>query len=173
MKINDLDSTAALSAATSDNDDFLSSLRLDQSYSDATIGVHPVLGTVPTRKPNKQDFFRVHPQYALDCFCIELKEEREMYFITPTLALLVAEFCEPVRLRLCVTRLGTAFLWPIKLHARIAAPMNGADPLQKLPTSQNLNGYGLPPTCTSARTRHSRQLPISVSLSGRPSPGRK
>ena len=99
----------------SDDDDFFASLRLDQSYSEAAVGVRKVLGTVPVRKPVKTDFFRVHPSYLLDCFCVELKEEREIFFVTPALAPLVAEFCEPVRLRLCVTRQGTPFLWPIKL----------------------------------------------------------
>jgi len=103
------------SAATSADDEFLASLRIDQSYTDATIGVRRVLGTVPVRKPNKTDFFRVHPDHSLDCFSIELKEEREQYFLSRGLEQLVAEFAEPVRLRLCVTRLGTAFLWPIKL----------------------------------------------------------
>jgi hypothetical protein len=96
-------------------DDFLASLRLDQSYTEAAVGVRKVLGTVRVQKPNKTDFFRVHPSHSLDCFAVELKEEREVYFITPALAQLVAEFCEPVRLRLYVIRQGTAFLWPIKL----------------------------------------------------------
>ena len=101
--------------AIAEEDDFLASLRLDQSYSEAAVGVRKVLGTVPVRKPGKTDFFRVHPSHSLDCFCVELKEEREVYFVTPALAPVVAEFCVPVRLRLCVTRLGTPSLWPIKL----------------------------------------------------------
>jgi hypothetical protein len=105
-----------LSTAQPDaGDDFLSSLRLDQSYMEATLGVRRVLNTVPVRKPNKQDFFRVHPDHSLDCYSVELKAEGEIYFVTPELAQLIAEFCEPVRLRLCVTRQGVVFLWPIKL----------------------------------------------------------
>jgi len=96
-------------------DAFLSDLRLDQSYGDAAVGVRRVLATVPVRKPTKTDFFRVHPQHLLDCFCVELKAEGEIYFVTQTVAPLISEFCEPVRLRLCVTRQGVAFLWPIKL----------------------------------------------------------
>jgi predicted DNA-binding transcriptional regulator AlpA len=34
-------------------------LRLDQSYAD-TVGVKKLLTTVPVRKPNRQDFVRVH-----------------------------------------------------------------------------------------------------------------
>ena len=110
--MNPTDTTAT---AQHSDDEFLASLRLDQSYTEAAVGVRKVLGTVPVRKPNRTDFFRVHPTHSLDCFCVELKEEREVYFITPALAQFVAEFCEPVRLRLCVSRQKVAFLWPIKL----------------------------------------------------------
>ena len=105
----------ANAADEASEDAFLADLRLDQSYSDATVGVRRVLLTVPVRKPAKTDFFRVHPQHSLDCFCVELKAEGEIYFVTQALAPLISEFCEPVRLRLCVTRQGVAFLWPIKL----------------------------------------------------------
>ena len=39
------------------------SLRLDQSFCDGT-AVKKLLTTVPVRKPNRQDFVRVHPQEA-------------------------------------------------------------------------------------------------------------
>jgi len=38
-------------------------LRLDQSFAD-TVGVKKLLTTVPVRKPNRQDFVRVHPDPA-------------------------------------------------------------------------------------------------------------
>ena len=38
-----------------------------------------------------------------------------MYFVRSDLVPLIAEFCEPVRLRKCVTRQGVVFLWPIKM----------------------------------------------------------
>jgi hypothetical protein len=38
-------------------------LRLDQSYAD-TVGVKKLLTTVPVRKPNRQDFVRVHADPA-------------------------------------------------------------------------------------------------------------
>ena len=107
--------TDASPAAQLSDEEFLASVRLDQSYAEATLGVRRVLNTVPIRKPAKTDFFRVHSEHMLDCSAIELKEERETYFVAPALAPLVAEFCEPVRLRLCVTRQAVVFLWPIKL----------------------------------------------------------
>jgi hypothetical protein len=44
--------------------DNLAALRLDQSYAD-TVGVKKLLTTVPVRKPNRQDFVRVHPGPAV------------------------------------------------------------------------------------------------------------
>ena len=96
-------------------DEFLTSLRIDQSYVGGAAGVRKVLLTVPVRKPLKDEFFRVHPQHFLECYAVELKAERETYFVTPALAPLLAEFIEPVRLRYCVSRQGVAFLWPVKL----------------------------------------------------------
>ena len=51
-----------------DNDPILNpfdpaALRLDQSFAD-TVGVKKHLMTVPVRKPNRQDFVRVHPDPA-------------------------------------------------------------------------------------------------------------
>ena len=96
-------------------DDFLAGLRIDQSYTDTAVGVRKPLMTVPVRKPAKSDFFRVHPEFHLDCYVVELKAEREHYFVKPSVAPIVSEFVEAVRLRYCVTRQGTAFLWPVKL----------------------------------------------------------
>jgi hypothetical protein len=63
----------------------LSALRLDQSYAD-TVGVKKLLTTVPVRKPNGQDFVRVHrdPRYRLTpAAIIEVKEDREVCLVTP------------------------------------------------------------------------------------------
>lgn len=96
-------------------DDFLAGLRIDQSYSEAAVGVRKVLLTVPVRKPNRDEFFRVHCEHLVDLYMVELKTEREIYFAKHDVAQLLSEFVEPVRLRLCVSRQGVAFLWPIKL----------------------------------------------------------
>ena len=96
-------------------DDLLASMRIDQSHAEATLGVRRVLNTVPVRKPLKTEFIRVHPNHSFDCFCVEMKAEGETYFINPSVAQLIPEFCEAVRLRLCVTRQGVAFLWVLKL----------------------------------------------------------
>ena len=65
-----------------------------------------LLTTVPIRKPNKQDFIRVHPDenYRFLASLIELKDEREIYFLDPRFApeLDPSEFYFAT-LHLCVT----------------------------------------------------------------------
>jgi hypothetical protein len=94
-------------------------LRLDQSYAD-TVGVKKLLTTVPVRKPNRQDFVRVHPdsEYRLTpAAIIEVKEDREVYLVTPNMAQgLPGEF-SAVTLFTTINRQGTVHLWPVKLPA--------------------------------------------------------
>ena len=64
------------------------SLRLDQTFTDGT-AVKRLLTTIPVRKPNRQDFVRVHPDadYRLSpAAIIELKDDREVYLVTPAIA---------------------------------------------------------------------------------------
>jgi hypothetical protein len=92
-------------------------LRLDPSYAE-TVGVRKLLTTVPVRKPNKQDFVRVHPDpsYRLSpAAIIELKEDRETYLLVPGLAgHLDGEF-STATLFTAINRQGVPFLWPVKL----------------------------------------------------------
>ena len=60
-------------------------LRLDQSVLE-TVGTRKLITTVPVRKPNQQEFFRVHPDPAYrltPAAVIELKDERETYLVLP------------------------------------------------------------------------------------------
>src|SRR3954449_9336406 len=64
------------------------SLRLSQSFAD-TVGVKKLLTTVPVRKPNRQDFVRVHPDPSFrlsPAAIIELKEDREVFLVRPDMA---------------------------------------------------------------------------------------
>ena len=93
-------------------------LRLDQAYAD-NVGVKKLLTTVPVRKPNRQDFVRVHPDPALrltPAAIIEVKEDREVYLVPPGIAqqLPPGEF-SVVTLYLTINRQGVLHLWPIKL----------------------------------------------------------
>jgi hypothetical protein len=92
-------------------------LRLDQAFTDA-VGVKKLLTTVPVRKPNRQDFVRVHsdPKYRLTpAAIIELKEDREVYLVTPNMAQALPGEFSTVTLYLAINRQGVSFLWPVKL----------------------------------------------------------
>jgi hypothetical protein len=96
--------------------DDLSQLRLDQNFVE-TAGVKKLLTTVPVRKPNPQEFVRVHPdpRYRETFAVIELKEERELYLVTPAVANeLPGEFFMAT-LYTAVNRQGVVFLWPVRL----------------------------------------------------------
>ena len=92
-------------------------LRLDQSYAD-TVGVKKLLTTVPVRKPSRQDFVRVHPDPVFrltPAAIIEVKEDREVYLVTPSMALALPGEFSTVTLFTTINRQGTLHIWPVKL----------------------------------------------------------
>jgi hypothetical protein len=92
-------------------------LRLDQSFA-ANLGVKKLLTTVPVRKPNRQDFVRVHPapEYRLSpAAIIELKEDREVYLVTPDIASELPGEFGVASLYTTINRQGVVHLWPVKL----------------------------------------------------------
>jgi hypothetical protein len=93
-----------------------SNLRLDQDFVESA-GVKKLLTTVPVRRPNPQDYIRVHPaaEYRMTAAVIELKEDREVYLLTPAIAReLPGEFVM-VTIYTAINRQGVLFLWPVKL----------------------------------------------------------
>jgi hypothetical protein len=96
----------------------LSLLRLDQSFVESA-GVKKLLTTVPVRKPSPQDFVRVHPspEYRAALAIIELKDDREMYLLTPQIAQeLPGEFAMCMMFT-AINRQGVVHLWPVRLPA--------------------------------------------------------
>jgi hypothetical protein len=93
-------------------------LRLDPEYLKSG-GVKKLLTTVPVRKPNKQDFIRVHPDpdYRLcGVAIIELREDREIYLVLPSYAQqLDPQLFNHANLYLATSRQKVVFLWPVKL----------------------------------------------------------
>ncbi len=85
-------------------------LRISQDFA-ASAGVEQVLATVPVRKPNRQDFVRVHRSEddQLTTVVIELKEERESYLVTPDLRDGLVGEVVPVTLYLAANRQGVVF----------------------------------------------------------------
>lgn len=94
----------------------LASMRLSQDFASA-IGVKKRITTVPVRKPNRQEFVRVHPdpKYRLDTAVVELKAERETYVVAQFLWPEVHGELIPKRLQLTMTRQNVLILWPIRL----------------------------------------------------------
>jgi hypothetical protein len=95
----------------------LASLRLEQSFAEKA-GVKKLVTTVPVRRPNRQDFSRVHPDesYRLTpAAIIDIKEDREVYLVMPNMAKeLPGEFAAAT-LFTAITRQGVLFIWPVKL----------------------------------------------------------
>jgi hypothetical protein len=81
-------------------------LRLDQSFLYGSTSVKKLPATVPVRKPNPQNFVRTHPDVAhrLTAALIELRDDREVYLVSPTVAQgQVSEF-SPCRLFATINR---------------------------------------------------------------------
>jgi hypothetical protein len=97
----------------------LDNLRLKQDFSE-TLGIRRILSLVPVRKPNRTNFFRVHPgeDYRMDVGILEMKEERETFLIPPDMMSEpgIYELVVPARLVTYITRQGVVGLWPLKLE---------------------------------------------------------
>jgi hypothetical protein len=111
--------TDRIEAASAPDEDLfsdLSKLRLSQDFLE-TAGVKKLLMTIPVRRPNPQDFSLVHPDpaYRLDFAVIDLKEDRELYLLTPAIADALSTECVPVMIFTAINRQGVVFLWPVRL----------------------------------------------------------
>jgi hypothetical protein len=93
-------------------------LRLSPDYL-KTGGVKKLLTTVPVRKPNRQDFIRVHPEPEFrlpGVAIIELKEDREIHLVVPSYAQqLDMRLFNLCNIYLAINRQKVVFLWPVKL----------------------------------------------------------
>ncbi len=91
-------------------------LRLDQDFG-AAIGVEKPLMRVPVRKPNRQEFVRVRAEddFRLDTAVLELKEDREVYLVAPSLHGELFSEIVPVRLYTTINRQGVLTLWNCRL----------------------------------------------------------
>jgi hypothetical protein len=91
-------------------------LRLDQSFTE-TVGVKKLLTTIPVRRPNRQTFFRVHPDPAYrDVFpMIEDKGEGEEYIVHKDIVPKLSDELVIKQLCLAITRQNTVFFLPLRL----------------------------------------------------------
>jgi len=91
-------------------------LRISQGLGD-TAYVRRVVASCPVRKPDRQEFVRVHPGPAMsiEVALLEFKEQREHYLVAPELAVILPGEAVPKVLYTTITRHGGLMLWPIKL----------------------------------------------------------
>ena len=102
--------------AISDDPFDLDKLRVNPDFLETT-NVKKLLTTVPIRKPNQQDFIRVHPSPAyrgLFAF-IELKDDREIYIASLSEVPDLQTECFIANLFLSINRTGVLFLWPVRV----------------------------------------------------------
>jgi hypothetical protein len=112
-------SSAPLSAVPDESPDPFdpSALRVDEV---ADIETERVLTTVPVRKPNRNEFFRVHPREE---FCLPQTlviehvsgMDRHTYLVQGDARLAIADELRLVRIFTAISKAGTVFLWPAKL----------------------------------------------------------
>ncbi len=110
-----------VTAASSAPDPFdPASLRINPNTVAGAIGVKRKLVTLKVGKPNKQEYYRVHPDpaYRLETAVIEDKKNRETYLVSASLWREIPDEIELVRLCLAVNRHGEPLLW----QARIPDP---------------------------------------------------
>jgi hypothetical protein len=90
--------------------------RLGQDFG-AAAGVKKLVTIIPVGRPGNHDFFRVHrdPAYRLDVAIIELKEDREVYLVTPEMLPELPGSVKPRTLFTTISRQGVLRLWPVAL----------------------------------------------------------
>lgn len=91
-------------------------LRLSQRFASGA-DVKRALVTVPVRRPNGQEFFRVHPDetWRLDTALIEIKADREVYLVDPEIWPLFPNECKPRTIYTTMDRRHAVTLWAVRL----------------------------------------------------------
>lgn len=92
------------------------SLRLPQDFA-ASAGVEKVLVRVPVTKPPKQWFVRTRPgpDFRGPFAILELKEEGEVFVVTPLVAAHLPHDVRNVVLVAAINRNNDVFLWPLRI----------------------------------------------------------
>jgi hypothetical protein len=116
VELRNLNTEAEIKVEKTDNPFDPSKLRLSQNFGESA-GVKKLVTTIPVRKPNKQDFIRIHanPTYRLETAVLELKEERETYLVAPELWPELPSELIPKVLFTAINRQKVLFIWPVRL----------------------------------------------------------
>jgi len=94
----------------------LAALRLAPDNA-SLVGTREVLIHVPVRKPNRHDFFRVHPDPDMSLVTAVFldKEENECFFVTPEMREALLGEIRPVLVMTTITRQGVVMIWPLRI----------------------------------------------------------
>jgi len=92
-------------------------LRISGAHSEGPT-VRKIVASVQVRKPNRQEYFRVHPdpEMRIDTLLFELRDDRQTYLISPDIAPAIPGEAVPKTLYTVVTRQGGVLLWPVRLQ---------------------------------------------------------
>jgi hypothetical protein len=92
-------------------------LRVDPNSIHEQIGVEKAILTCPVRKPDKQEFVRVHPDrdFKIDLPILEDRDSREVFLVDKSIAPSLPDFIKVVRLVLAINRHDDPFLWMARL----------------------------------------------------------
>lgn len=91
-------------------------LRYSQGRSEGPTA-RKIVSAVQVRKPNRQEFFRVHPDHSmrLETLVLDFKAEGMTYLVDPGIEPAIPGECTAKMLYLAVTRQGAVLLWPVRL----------------------------------------------------------
>jgi len=117
--LKSIEETVPIAAADSNEtaapDPFnVAALRLPPSFEQAA-GVKKMTTTVPTRKPNRQEWIHVHPSenYRGDFATIHLKQDGEYYLVVPAMLESLRSELTLVTIYTAINKAGVVFLWPV------------------------------------------------------------
>lgn len=129
-------------------------LRVNQDFLSAA-GTEKLVVDTPVRRPNGQEFVRVHrdENYRLiPAAIIEVKEDREVYLVDPSLVEVVNEEIHLVGLYTAISKQGAVFLWPVKVpkpdgranswhHSAMAAANEARDAWVRVKANMSAGAY--------------------------------
>lgn len=121
----------------------LDSLRIDP-MNNQQFEIKKVFSDAPVRKPNKQEFIRVHPDHMIDMAGIELEDmQKNIFLITPSILNQVAEEFHSdlkyYRMHLAIDRDKNVFVIPAKLSTDPLKPMRWYDSMLEALERAKLN----------------------------------
>lgn len=91
-------------------------MRLPQNF-DEMAGAHKIITTIPVRKPNRQEFFRVRDgdEWVYPTYIVDDKSTRETYIVDRSIRDYIKDDLKAVTLYVGMTREGILILIPVTL----------------------------------------------------------